>query len=316
MTLPTFTDVLRARKTIASYLQPTPLHRWKSLDEDVGTEVWVKHENHQPIAAFKIRGGINFISHLDEASRARGVITASTGNHGQSIAYASQLFSVRCIVAMPNGANPVKARAIEDFGAEIHDVGENFDHCREYVEEQARTEGMTYVSSGDELHLIAGVGTYGLEIMEALPDVDVIIVPIGGGSGAAGVCIAAKTVRPDVQVIGAQSEDSAAAYQGWKENKPATAPNHSFAEGLATGATFNMPQAILQRDLDDFILVSDDEIREATLLSIEKTRQLVEPAGAAALAVACKIRERLQGKKVVLIQSGGNITREQLKALL
>ncbi len=316
MKLPIFTDLLRARNTIAPYLWPTPLHRWKSLDEEVGAQVWVKHENHQPIAAFKIRGGINFISHLDEDSREKGVITASTGNHGQSIAYASQLFGVRCIVAMPNGANPVKARAIEDFGAEIHYVGENFDHCREYVEEQARTEGMTYVSSGDELHLIAGVGTYGLEIMESLPDVDVIIVPIGGGSGAAGVCIAAKTVRPDVQVIGGQSEESAAAYQGWKEKKPATAPNLTFAEGLATGATFDMPQAILQRDLDDFILVSDDEIREATLLSIERTRQLVEPAGATALAAACKIRERLQGKKVVLIQSGGNITCEQLKALL
>ena len=143
----------------------------------------MKHENHQPICAFKVRGGINLVSHLDEESRVRGVITASTGNHGQSIAYASQLFGVGCIVAMPNGANPVKARAIEDFGAEIHYVGENFDHCREYVEEKARTEGMTYVSSGDELHLIAGVGTYALEIMEALPDVDVIIVPIGGAAG-------------------------------------------------------------------------------------------------------------------------------------
>ncbi len=316
MNLPTFTDVLKARKTIAPYLQPTPLHRWKSLDGEVGAKVWVKHENHQPICAFKVRGGINLLANMDEALRARGVITASTGNHGQSIAYASQLFGVRCIVAIPNGANPVKARAIEDFGAEIHYVGENFDHCRVYVEEQARTEGMTYVSSGDELHLIAGVATYGLEIMEALPDVDVIIVPIGGGTGAAGVCIAAKTVRPEVQVIGAQSEDSSAAYQGWKENKPATAPNHTFADGLATGATFDMPQAILQRDLDDFILVSDDEIWEATLLSIERTRQLVEPSGATALAASCKLRDRLEGKKVVLIQSGGNITREQLKALI
>lgn len=316
MNIPTFTDILHARQTISPYLKPTPLYHYKSLDNEVGAEVWVKHENHQPIGAFKVRGGVNFMANLDAETKARGVITASTGNHGQSVAYAARLFGVRAIVAMPNGANPAKAQAIEGWGAEIHYVGKDFDDCRAYVEEKSKHEGLYYISSGDEPLLIAGVGTYALEIMEALPDVEAIIVPIGGGSGAAGTCLAAKTINPQVQVIGVQAEASPAAYRSWKERRPARAPNETFAEGLATGASFDLPQEILHRDLDDFILVSDDELRQATVLAIEKTRNLVEPAGAASLAAARKIRDRLQGKRVVLIMSGGNIARSQLKKLL
>jgi threonine dehydratase len=314
--LPTFTDVLLARQTIAPYLRPTPLYSYQSLSDEIGAEVWVKHENHQPTGAFKVRGGVNFMAHLSPEKKQLGVITASTGNHGQSVAFAARLFGVRAVVAMPNGANPVKVEAIRNLGAEIRFVGRDFDDCRAYVEETSEREGMRYLSSGDEPLLIAGVATHTLEIVETLPEVDVVVVPVGGGSGAAGACLAAKTLNPRIQVIGVQSEAAPAAYQSWKEGRRVEAPMRTFAEGLATRASFDMPQAILRRDLDDFILVSDDEIRAAMRLAIEKTRNLVEGAGAAPLAAALKIRDRLQGKRVALILSGGNVTLAGLRELL
>ena len=316
MHLPTFTDVLLARETIAPYLSPTPLYHYPGLSNKVGAEIWVKHENHQPIRAFKVRGGINLMANLDTETKARGVITASTGNHGQSVAYAARLFNVRAIVAMPNGANPGKVRAIENLGAEVQFVGRDFDDCREHVEQVAKRDGMHYLSSGDEPLLIAGVGTYALEILEELPGAEVIIVPVGGGSGAAGVCLAAEGLQTHVAVIGVQSEAAPSAYLTWKEKRRVEAKMETFAEGLATRSTFEMPQAIMQRDLDDFVLVSEAELKSAMLLAIEQTHNLVEAAGAAALAAACKLRERLNGKKVVLIMSGGNITLGQLKELL
>jgi len=314
--LPTFTDVLLARQTIAPYLRPTPLYPYQSLSDEIGAEVWVKHENHQPTGAFKVRGGVNFMAHLPPEKRQSGVITASTGNHGQSVAFAARLFGVRAVVAMPNGANPVKVEAIRNLGAEIRFVGRDFDDCRDYVEETSAREGLRYLSSGDEPLLIAGVATYTLEIVETLPEVEVIIAPIGGGSGAAGACLAAKTVNPRIQVIGVQSEAAPAAYQSWKAGRRVEAPMTTFAEGLATRAPFEMPQAILRRDLDDFVLVGDDEIRAAMRLAIEKTRNLVEGAGAASLAAARKIRDRLQGKRAVLVLSGGNVTLAGLRELL
>jgi threonine dehydratase len=314
--LPTLVDILIARQTIAPYLNRTPLHPYKSLSNLIGADIWVKHENHLPTCAFKVRGGINFMANLDPAVKTHGVITASTGNHGQSVAYAAQLFGVRAVVAMPNGANPVKVEAIQNFGAEVHFVGKDFDDCRAYADETARREGLHYLSSGDEPNLISGVGTYALEILEDLPEVEVIIVPVGGGSGAAGTCLVAKSLNPAIRVIAVQAEAAPSAYLTWKEKRRVEAQMETFAEGLATRSPFDLPQLILQKYLDDFILVSEDELKSAMLLAIEKTRNLVEAAGSASLAAALKLRHKLQGKRVVLIFSGGNTTLAQLKALL
>jgi threonine dehydratase len=316
MDLPTFQDVLYARRTIAPYLRPTPLHFYRGLSDLVGAEVWVKHENHQPVGAFKVRGGINLVAHLSAEEKARGVIGASTGNHGQSIAYAARLFGVRAVVGMPEGANPGKVAAIRDLGAEIHFHGRDFDEARLYVEALAGREGLRYVSAADEPYLIAGVGTYALEILETLPDVAVIIVPVGGGSGAAGVCTVAKTVAPQVQVIGVQAEKAPAAYLSWKEGRRVEAKMETFAEGLATRAPFDLPQAILRRHLDDFVLVGEKEIRRAIVLMLEHTHNLAEGAGAAALAAALKLKDRLTGQKVVLVQSGGNLSLARLREIL
>jgi threonine dehydratase len=314
--VPTFNDVLAARDRISPYLQPTALHRYPALDELVGTETWVKHENHQPICAFKVRGGINLVSQLSDDERRRGVVTASTGNHGQSIAYAARLFGVRAIICVPEGANPVKVKSIRGLGAEIVTHGVDFDEARVRAARLAEEHGYRYIHSGNEPDLIAGVGTYALEILEKQPDIEVIIVPIGGGSGASGTCIVAKSMNPKIQVIGVQSAEAPAGYKSWKGRRLVEDRMGTIAEGLATRTAFELPQRILWEKLDDFVLVPDAEIKTAVRLMIETTRNLAEPAGAAALAAALKLKERLKGKRVALILSGSNITPVQLRELL
>ena len=314
--VPTFVDVLAARRRIAPYLRPTPLYTYSALSELVGTDVSVKHENHQPVGAFKVRGGVNLVSKLDEDERRRGVITASTGNHGQSIAYAARLFGVRAIVCVPEGANPVKLASMRALGAELVAHGEDFDHAREHCEALAAEHGYRYVHSGNEPLLIAGVATETLEILEEQPETDVVIVPVGGGSGAAGACIAAKSVRPSIEVIGVQSEAAPAAYRSWKEQRPVEDRMETRAEGLATRVAFELPQRILREQLDDFVLVGEDELERAVVLILEATRNLAEPAGAAPLAAALRLRDRLAGKRVALVLSGGNISPAQLREIL
>jgi threonine dehydratase len=311
---PTFDDVLAARERISPYLVPTALNRYPALDELVGTEVWVKHENHQPVCNFKVRGGVNLVSQLSNDERRRGVVTASTGNHGQSIAFASRLFGVRAIVCVPEGANPVKLASIRGLGGEIVEHGRDFDEAREHCEALAEEHGYRYVHSGNEPHLIAGVATHTLEALERQPELDVLFVPIGGGSGAAGACIVGKALRPELKVIGVQSEEAPAAYRSWKEGGIVEDVMNTSAEGLATRVGFELPQQILREHLADFVLVSEDQLSSATLHMLERTRNLIEPAGAAPLAAALKLD--LDGKKVGLIASGGNMTLDQLRTLL
>jgi len=314
--VPSLTDVLDARRQIAPHLRPTPLHQYGSLSRLIGTEVWVKHENHQPTGAFKVRGGVNLVSRIDAPGRVRGVTAASTGNHGQSIAYAARLFDVRATIYMPEGANPVKVDAIRSLGAEVVFHGADFDDARERCAEVAAHRGLRYVHSGNEPHLIAGVATGALEILEAEPGIDTIIVPVGGGSGAAGACIAAKAIDPAIEVIAVQSDAAPTAFRCWRERALVEDRMETFAEGLATRAGFELPQAILQDLLDDFVLVSDDAIRSAIVHLLGETRNLVEAAGAAPLAAALQLRERLAGRRVALVCSGGNISPPQLLDVL
>ncbi len=310
--VPDLADVLAARQRIAPYLRPTPLYRYPALDAVTGTTVWVKHENHQPVGAFKVRGGVNLVSQLTPDERRQGVIAASTGNHGQSVAYAADLSGVRAVICVPERANPVKTESMRALGAEVVFHGRDFDEAREYCEELAAEHQYRYIHSGNEPALIAGVATCTLEILETRPDTEVIVVPVGGGSGAAGACVVAKAMRPSVEVIGVQSEAAPAAYRSWRAGSLLEDANHTFAEGLATRTAFELPQQILRALLDDFVLVSDDALRAATRLMIEKTRNLVEPAGAAALAALLAAPERYAGRKVAIVCSGGNISPAQL----
>jgi threonine dehydratase len=313
--VPDLADVLAAGQRIAPYLQPTPLYRYPALDAMTGAQLWVKHENHQPVGAFKVRGGVNLASQLSPDERRRGVITASTGNHGQSVAYAADLFGVRAVVCMPQRANPVKVESMRALGAEVVFYGRDFDEAREHCEKQATEHGYRYIHSGNEPALIAGVGTYTVEILQARPDIEVIVVPVGGGSGAAGACVVAKSVRSSIEVIGVQSQAAPAAYLSWKAGALVEDTMNTFAEGLATRTAFELPQLILRELLDDFVLVSEDALKAATRSMIEKTRNLVEPAGAAALAAVLDAPQRFAGRKVAVICSGGNISPAQLAGL-
>lgn len=316
MNLPTFQDVLRARRQIKPYLARTPLHRYPALDELLGTAVYVKHENYQPVGAFKVRGGVNLVSRMELDERRRGVIAASTGNHGQSVAYAARLFGVPARIVVPEGANPGKVAAMRGMGAEVIFHGENFDHARLHCERLAHDHGYRYIHSGDEPLLIAGVATQTLEMLEDEPDLDVIIVPVGGGSGAAGACLVANAVRPAIRVIGVQSEAAPAAFQSWQARSLCQAPNKTIADGLATGGGFAMPQAILWELLDDFVLVSDEAILQAMVWMLELTHSLAEGAGAAPLAAAFALRDELAGRKVGIVCSGGNSSLTQLRHAL
>ena len=316
MYIPTFRDVLLAQRQIRPYLARTPLHRYPALDALVGTDVYVKHENYQPVGAFKVRGGVNLVAQLSPEERMRGVIAASTGNHGQSVAFAARLFGVTARIVVPERANPGKVAAMQGMGAEVIFHGDSFDAARLHCAALAHEHGYRYIHSGDEPLLIAGVATETLEMLEDQPELDTIIVPIGGGSGAAGACIAAHGVSPHIRVIGVQAEASPAAYQSWRQRTLVEAPNRTFAEGLSTGVGFELPQRILWEQLDDFVLVSEDEIWRAIAWMVERAHTLAEAAGAAPLAAAYKLRDELRGKPVGLVCSGGNITPEQLRQAL
>src|SRR5579862_4242888 len=179
--VPDLAEVYAARQRIEPYLKPTPLYRYPALDALTGARVRVKHENHQPVGAFKVRGGVNLVSQLSADERRRGVIAASTGNHGQSVAYAADLFGVRAVICMPERANPVKVESMRGLGAEVVFYGRDFDEAREHCEKQATEHGYRYIHSGNEPSLIAGVATCAMEILQDRPDTDVIVVPVGGG---------------------------------------------------------------------------------------------------------------------------------------
>jgi threonine dehydratase len=313
--VPDLADVLAARQRIAPYLRATPLYRYPALDALTAAQVWVKHENHQPVGAFKVRGGVNLLSQLGADERRRGVIAASTGNHGQSVAYAADLFGVRAMICVPEQANQVKVESMRALGADVVFHGRDFDEAREYCEKQAAEHGYRYIHSGNEPALIAGVATYALEILEDQPATEVIVVPVGGGSGAAATCVVAKGLRPSIEVIGVQSEAAPAAYRSWQTRALVEDSTSTFAEGLATRTAFELPQRIMRNLLDDFVLVSEDALKDATRLMIEKTRNLVEPAGAAALAAVLSTPQRFAGRKVAIVCSGGNISPAQLAGL-
>ena len=316
MIFPTMQDVLAARKRIGRYLPRTPLHTYPALNELIGAEVYVKHENYQPVGAFKVRGGINLISQLSEEERSRGVLAVSTGNHGQSVAYAARLFGVKATIVVPEQANPGKVAAMRGMGATVVLNGERFDDALHRCEELLETQGGRYIHSGNEPLLIAGVATLTLEMLEDQPDLDTLIVPIGGGSGAAGACIVTRAVSPSVRVIGVQAARSSAAYESWRQKRIVSMPNASFADGLATGRGFELTQALLWEMLTKFILLEEDEIRQAIFWMIVRAHTLAEAAGAAALAGAYRLRNELAGRKIGIVCSGGNLAIDHLRAAL
>jgi threonine dehydratase len=314
--LPTLADVYRARHVLERHLQPTPLLHNSLMSRELGFHAYLKLENLQPIGAFKVRGGINLCSSLTEAERKRGIIAASTGNHGQSIAYGAKLCGTHCIIAMPEEANPLKVESMKALGAEVHFHGQNFEEARGWAEQHARATGMHYVHHINAPPLIAGVATMSLEIIEALPDVDMIITPVGGGSGAIGHCLVAKSLKPSVKVIGVQATGAPAVYNSWRTRTLQTGQIQTASEGLATGQAYYAPVRYFIERLDDMLLVSEEEIRDAIARLARSAHIVAEESGAAATAAAVQTAERLAGKRVAIIVSGGNIAPDHLRRIL
>jgi threonine dehydratase len=312
----TLDDIRSAQQIVYRTLQRTPLLRHPLLDAETGLDIRVKHENHTPTGAFKVRGGLNLVARLDAADR-RGVITATTGNHGQSIALACGREAVPCTIVVPAGNNPEKNAAMRAFGATVLEVGRDFDEAREHVERLQRENGLRYVHSANEPHLVAGVATYALEIFEDAPDADVVLVPIGGGSGACGCCLVRTLTGSRAKVIGIQAAAADAFTRSWRTGTRVVGEGAAtFAEGMATRVTFDLTFGILRELLDDIVTLSEEELMEGVRLALRTTHNLAEGAGAASLAAAMKLRDSLRGKNVVCVMSGGNIDQVTLRRIL
>ena len=309
---PVFQDVLDARRVIQPHIYRTPLRRYPALSDLIGAEVWVKHENFQVAGSFKVRGGLNLVARTTEAERARGFISASTGNHGQSVAFAAGVYGSKATIVVPDGANPIKVSAMRALGARVLHHGPVFDSAREHAEQMAIEDELRYVHPANEPLLIAGVATYTLEVHEDIGEIDYMIVPLGAGSGVSGACIVSDAVSPSTKVIAAQSSGAPSAYLSWKRGDLVNAQMETEAEGLATSSSYELPQAILRKSLHDFILVSDQRIKEAAGRFVEGTRSLIEYAGAASLGAAMEMKETLKGKRVVIVASGANASMQQL----
>jgi threonine dehydratase len=304
-----FQDVLRAWPVVHRHLPRTPLYRYPLLSSRWGFDAFVKHENHLPIGAFKVRGGVNLFATLTDAQRARGVITATRGNHGLSIAWAARTFGSRAVIYVPKGNNPEKNAIMQALGAEVIEHGRDFDDARAEAEARGRNELMRYIL------LIAGIGTYAMEIAEELPDADAIFVPIGGGSLVSGTVVALRTLRPDMKIYGVQAERADALARSLEAGSLVTVERaDTFADGLATRYAFEIPFQILSESkLDGIVKVTEDEMKEAVRTALEGTHNAAEGAAAASYAAAFKMRQELRGKKVVIVHSGHNIDRNTLR---
>ena len=307
-TLPVnYIDVTQAREQVYRYLRPTLLNDWPLLTKRLGFRYLLKHENHQPTGAFKVRGGINLVSRLSAEQRQRGIISCTTGNHGQSLAYAARQFGASCTLIVPENNNPGKNQAMRALGAELIEHGKDFDEAKIYCEKLTEEKGLRYVHSANEPVLIAGVGTMADEIFDLEPAPNVVFVPIGLGSGICGTAIVAAERNPGTRVIGVQSTGAPAVTESFKTGRNVQYDSlDTIAEGLATRAPADMTLDIMRRLVSDIVLVTDDEIRQAMAWILETTHNLAEPSGAAATAAAWKLRDQLKGKTAVGILSGGN----------
>ena len=317
MDYPTYADVVTAAPVVHRYLLPTPLYEYPALSALLGCRFYLKHENHTPTTAFKVRGGVYLVSRLSEEQRRRGILGCTTGNHGQSLAYAARLFGARCVLVVPTNANPDKLAAMRALGAELIEHGRDFDEARDHCETIRHREGLRYVHSANEPDLIAGVGTCALEVFDVLPEPDVFLVPVGLGSGICGAALVAAARCPQTRVIGVQSELAPAVTQSWREGRPVEMETPlTFAEGMATRRSAEMTLELMRRHVHDMVLVSDDALREAIRLLLRVTHNLAEGAGAATTAAALQMRATLAGKTVVAVLSGGNLDLRELGRIL
>ena len=312
-------DVRAARERLAPYLTPTPLREYPRLAElaGAGMRVFVKHENHQPTNSFKIRNGLAFMTSLGPDERRRGVVAASTGNHGQGIAFGGTLLGVSTTICVPAGNNPDKNAAMRALGATVVEEGRDYDEAVGVMQRIASREGRVIAHSTNDPLIVAGAGTMTLEILEQQPDLEAIVIAVGGGSQAVGAMTVAGALAPDLEVYGVQASGASAIHDSWHAHERLTRPRaDTFAEGVATRSTYDVTFPALQAGLAGFVTVTDAEIAEALRTIVSLTHNLVEGAGAMGFAALPKLRDRLAGKRVGIIFCGGNIDVATLRRVL
>jgi threonine dehydratase len=315
----TIDDVRAARERVSPYLTPTPLREYPQLGELVGAgiRVLVKHENHQPTNSFKIRNGLSFMTALTADERKRGVVAASTGNHGQGIAYGGKLLGVSTIVCVPAGNNPDKNAAMRALGATVVEEGRDYDEAVQVMRRLADEQGCVVSHSTNDPRIVAGAGTMTLEILEQQPDLDALVIAVGGGSQAVGAITVARAVSPDLQVFGVQAAGASAIHDSWHARSRLTRDRaDTFAEGVATRTTYDLTFPALQGGLAGFVTVTDTEIAESLRTILSVTHNLVEGAGAMGFAALHKLRDRLAGKRVGIVFCGGNLDTGMLRRIL
>lgn len=315
--LVSYEDVLAARERIAPHVHRTPLLGSATLGRLTGTVLALKAENLQRTGSFKVRGALNAVLQLSAEQRARGIVTLSAGNHGQGLAYAAALAGVRCVVFMPETAVPTKVEAIRGYGAEAR-FAPSMESVYATMDLYREEHGLHFVHPFADPAIIAGQGTVGLEVLEDQPDVEAVVVCVGGGGLLAGIALAVKATRPDIRVVGVEPEGAPAVSRSLALGRPVTLDRiDTVADGLAAPFAAALSQAIIERHVDDVLVVSDNEIVAALRLIIERTKLLVEPAGAAAVAALLAGKTGLAaGTRTVATLSGGNVDRDKLKRLL
>jgi threonine dehydratase len=300
--------IRRAAERVYDVAVRTPVFPSRHLGAASGAEVWLKAENLQRTGSFKIRGGYTRISAMSEEERRRGVVAASAGNHAQGVALAAQILAVPATVYMPVDASMAKVEATRGYGADVEFAGVTFDDAQAAAREHAAREGATFVSAFDDELIIAGQGSLGLELAEQVPEADVVIVPCGGGGLLSGVSVALKALRPDVRIIGVQAAGCAAMVRSVEHGAiEAAVRAQTIADGIAVKRPGDVTFPLVQRYVDQMVAVTDEEIVETIALLLERHKLLVEGAGAAAAAALLGGELRLEGKRVAVVLSGGNI---------
>lgn len=314
-----FEDVVEARRRLRPYLAPSALRGYAPLDVVVGQgiRVLVKHENHQPTGAFKVRNGLAALTALEPNRRSRGVAAATKGNHGLGLAWAGRALGVPVTVFVPHGNNPEKNEALRGLGAELVEQGRDYDEAVEVAVRQARERALHLVHSTNEPQVIAGAGTMALEMLEEEPQLDALVLAVGGGSEAVGALTVVRRLRPQMKVYGVQAEGASAIHDSWHARRPLERPSvDTFADGLATRKTYALTFPALLEGLAGFVTVSEAELAEALRLVLRTTHSLVEGAGAAGLAGLLKLRTELAGQRVGIVLSGANIDQATLRRVV
>jgi threonine dehydratase len=310
-------EIFKARRVVDQVLNRTHLTYYKRLSEELNALIYVKHENHLPTNSFKVRGTVNFMAHVSPEIEKQGIVVATRGNHGLAVAWAAQERGIFCNVVVPENNNPDINAEILSYGAQLIEHGNDFYEAQDYCEELAENTGLFHLRQGNEPSLINGIGTMGLEIFDELPDVDTILMPIGGGTGCSALAKVIEGINPKVELIGVEAERMPSFYESWRKGKKVVVPSaDTVADGLAARSVFEVPYLILKDRIKDVILLTEEELLEGVRMALRYTQNLAEVAGAATLAAAFKIKEDLVGKKVVAVMTGGNLNLSRLAQVL